>query len=446
MRALAALALALAPALAAAQPGPPSAAEVEADELAAALAMFAALDAACAVPDSLECDIARLNAVSPLSVALVELGDSGAHDADAPRIRPFASANHPRLRWAAAAALGAIRPTAEDTATLLVLLNDPVPAVRAAARAALNSSEDPRAVRIAGAALSANDEAWRPEPFPDPGIALPGDATFLRSFSDPETGALVYAADQSPAEIASWFESQSGRTAAAPDAFRSAYPVAFGGSTENPMQRLAELGQRMATMTFPEQMAAMAELTELQRQVQNFTPEQMMAALAPAGELPGSLALKPWIAPARFADPMIVALAESGDGAVPTLVAIVYRDLVLEETGFALQPIPAGPRPAGGTEPVPPAEDLSRAALLDEAFWTTVTGGASAARYLELFPDARHRTEAERLVAALPGPVAELPVVTPPLATPPAALAPAPELAAPELAAPAPETRVQRRR
>ncbi|MCC6984249.1 MAG: hypothetical protein IT535_13340 [Bauldia sp.] len=448
MRLLAALLLALAPALAAAQPRPPSAAEVEADELAAALQMLEALDAACADPDSTACAIARLNAVSPLSVALVQLGESGAHDADAPRIRPFAAANHPRLRWAAAVALGAIRPTAEDTETLLVLLNDFVPAVRAAARASLNASEDPRAVGIAGAALPSNDEAWRPETFPDPGVALPESATFLRFFSDRATGALVFSAEGSPAEAIAWFERLTGNTAATPDAFRTAYPVAFGGgSAENPMQRLVELGERMATMTFPEQIAAMAELAELQQQVSAYTPEQMMAALAPADELPGNIALEPWLAPARFADPMILTLEESEDGTLPRRIAIVYNDVLLGRTGFALQPIPAAPRQTPAAATTTP-EPLSREALLDEAFWTTVTGGASAARYLELFPEGRHRAEAERLVAALPGPVADLPApsllpTAPVDPAAPAVIAPGP---APAIATPAPEDRGQRRR
>jgi hypothetical protein len=197
----------------------------------------------------------------------------------------------------------------------------------------------------------------------------------------------------------------------------------------------------MATMTFAEQMAAMAELAELQQQVSAFTPEQVMAALTPADDLPGSIALQPWIAPARFADPMIVALAESEDGAFPTLIAIVYRDLLLERTGFALQPIPAAPRPGAGAAPETPPEDLGRDDLLDEAFWTTVTGGASAARYLELFPDARHRSEAERLVAALPSQTAGLPAMITPPQAPPSALAPA----APVPDAP-PDARSQRRR
>jgi hypothetical protein len=412
--ALAALILASTSAPPAAQPAPPSAEEAEATELADILAMVEGLDEACAVPDSIACESARLALVSPLSVALVELGNSGAHDADAPRIRPFAEADHPRLRWATATALGAIHPTAEDTETLLALLNDEVPAVREAARAALKASEDPGAVAIGNAALAADDEAWSPEPVPDSRAPLPDGAAFLRFASDAEIGAAVYSSVLSHADLVAWFQRETGREALAPEAFRDAYPVAFGtGETQSPMQRLMELGQRMSTMTLAEQMAAMGEMAALQEQLRNITPEQMMAAMTPAEDLPATAALAPWLEADRFADPMIVALSESQDGASPTRIAVIYTDRLLRRPGFALQNVPAAPT---GDQPpaAQPRGALAGADLLDEMFWTTVGGSAMSARvYLRLFPEGRHVAGAEALVAALPSeaasPVTEVP-------------------------------------
>lgn len=127
-----------------------------------------------------------------------------------PLARLAADVDSVTVRVAAAEALGSIAANAEDTPILAELLDDPVPAVRAAALRTLRSSGDERgrlfaarADRFGTPAESEVDvEAAQEWPaLAAMGVAMPADALFLHFGSDATAGRYAWVTNEPAATV-----------------------------------------------------------------------------------------------------------------------------------------------------------------------------------------------------------------------------------------------------
>jgi hypothetical protein len=248
----------------------------------------AGFDAACADAASPAC----ARAVEALSREAVRILSGAALHPNAdlrPAARLAVDAADPALRAAAAAALGQPFAGEADTPILAELLDDPVPAVRAAAKRALWSSQDDRGRLLAkraeayggggGESLAEETEPARGKL----GVALPANAVFLPFASDPAQGNFAYfspdAADKvlaavrgkgegpfTTAQFRAWVEKQEASNEAAAEEMQIAE-----GELPSPeqMAKMMEMAAKMGEI-----MAA--------GQAEGKSQEQMMGELAAA--------------------------------------------------------------------------------------------------------------------------------------------------------------------
>jgi hypothetical protein len=341
------------------------------DELARRDAIWAEVRQACGQDlDSDACQVARLQAVTIVAESLIDLG-AAKDRADAPLVRSYAKANEPNIRVAVAYALAMMVPEIEDILVLRELLNDKVPAVRQAARAAYDKS----AFRVAMALRERMGPYDRTEantydedalPY-DPsalGVRLPGDAAFLEFERDEiKLGAFLFVTGESEDATLANLANASGRQA----------------------KPLAEV------MTW-----------------------------FPAGTLDR------WSNATFFENVRVIALADGtgADAGKPVRLALVYRDVQLEKTGLALQWVPAEtipvvlppteeevdvPEVAAPADPKAIADALRKqvhpdakpgADPYDTLFWfSAIESGDGVEEYLQEFPQGAYRTEAEAYLA-----------------------------------------------
>ncbi|MFT3809050.1 MAG: HEAT repeat domain-containing protein [Micropepsaceae bacterium] len=320
--------------------------------------------------DSADCAGAIVSVQADIAEALTTISHMGDRDAARAAVRKFLTVNVPGIQTAAAYALARLGPQPEDSATLVALVNDPVPTLRRAAWGALNASTDPDvALWTARAKGQLVGERFvddvRPTDAETLGVALPpGSVPVWLEVPAWRNGAQIFTADAAPGDIITYFSGIAGR-----------------GSVP-----LAE-----AAALFEGDRSAMAQLARYQ------TAE--------------------W-----YQSPYVIVLDEgvAGDDDKPRRLAVVWYDPLFAKTGFALQWVPASRMPRYGRDPwsgnVEMVKTLDKEgegdeAQLDtswikpdakdfdtEAFAAARSGDIRAAEiYLELFPEGAYRAEAEAL-------------------------------------------------
>ncbi len=292
---------------------------------------------ACADPRSQACAYARdyltIRVLATLRVFIDRRDDQAAAMG-----RLAADAADSRLRAAAAEALAVPFAANEDTPLLAELADDPVPAVRDAARRALASSGDPRAQRLArrirsGSLTGEPDETpEKPPAAAAMGVPLPADAIYLFFASEPANGRYAWWTAKSPAEVAAALRGKAKKGPLTPAEFR-AHAEAASETPEIEDGELPSAEAMARAFEMAEQMMAAFEGAGADAG----SPEAMAAAMQRAAG--GLASLDPNAADEYedadlYADArlFVVPIADSADA----LVA-VYRDLATGGTGVTIQ-------------------------------------------------------------------------------------------------------------
>jgi hypothetical protein len=227
---------------------------------------------------------------------------------------------------------------APNDAVAAELLDDPVPAVRAAARAALSGSPDERSRRLAHRAdrfSSGDQKSLVPEPVPGTaglGVPLPADAVFLRFASNVAGGRYAFLTREAPAALGARL-AKAGRGPIAPEAFRETLEPEVSGAEEVPENdsgsEMPSAEQMQAAMAMAAK--AMGALNEHP----NATPEEQARLMAKAlGHAQVDVNLGDVYADSETfgnAQLYVVTLANGLDA-----VVAIYRDLALGSTGIGV--------------------------------------------------------------------------------------------------------------
>jgi hypothetical protein len=286
---------------------------------------------------------------------LLQLSATGDGAAHMETVLPFARAGSPRIRANAAAAMGGLVPIAKETPTLIALLNDPVPAVRSAARAAMGASTDPAANRLAERAPQSDYDNFVANTPPDPaslGTPVYEGATYSFAISDPVEGVAAYASAAPRDDLLAFYE-----------------PKGVGGSLtlsefEQNYSTLDDLDDNpAAAMQFQQQL--MMQMMQQKKSGGKFDPMAMMSP--PATELD----TERYRGGDFYANPRIVVLEEMDLGSmkIAKRAVVIFADELQGGSGivFHIPPpsgIPgmsgagAGPSPSTPITP-PPAEEAA---------------------------------------------------------------------------------------
>jgi predicted nucleic acid-binding Zn-ribbon protein len=182
---------------------------------------------------------AEEKAVEVLRDDLLLLG-SNADPAYLPVFTKVLRSDEPKLRAAAASAIGMVRPGSAEVPVLINALNDPVPAVRQAALAALEQVKQDSGSRLlvrrvqAGATDRPSGELFTPEPAPDAkqlGVPIYEGATFLYFASNPTIGRAAFATSDSVQKVLDFYTAKAQRPPLPGAEFTRMY---FGGSSDDP--------------------------------------------------------------------------------------------------------------------------------------------------------------------------------------------------------------------
>jgi hypothetical protein len=273
----------------------------------------------------------RSQAVDILAEDIIVLG-STADRSYVPPLILILQRGEPELRSAAADAIGMIGPTSDEAPLLMESLNDPVPAVRAAALRALQQVRDDERGSLVVRRVQASREGRRasgheriePELAPDPrqlGVALYPGATFLHFASDMEAGRAAFGSADPVEKVVEFHVRAAGRPALGGEEFSRAY---FGGSPGDPSGAL-----RLAT-----------DNDAWLRQ----TGRSGLSVGDIEAELERRTALMTNLPLVRYADPQLygsltfVALQEPPveGSAGPVRFVVVFTDRALRRTGFEI--------------------------------------------------------------------------------------------------------------
>ncbi len=325
----------------------------------------ATIEACASAPDSAECDVHRVRAAQIVSNALAEAGNTRDRDLFLEPVRKALGAQWPEIRGAAVYALAKLGPDETDTPQLRALALDPFGLVRAGAWSALSRSQDPEALLVKTRFSKAyrSDRLFAdPPPFDSAALSLtlPAGAQYLWYAQDlRKSGELQFLADGSPDDVAAHFTGISGREGLDYD---DAIALGIDGGKLQPFQN-----------------------------------EDL------------------------FEDQRIVVLddgqgASSGQG---VRLAVAYRDLAFDRTGFTIlwvdgrdvTPPPTEPVAEEAAPPAPMGDAEAAVAFAslagikpdaspeDTAFFMAVVAanGSGAEDYLELFPDGAYAAEAKAI-------------------------------------------------
>jgi hypothetical protein len=301
------------------------------------------LDAACAEPGSAACKKALAEAAPNAAASLVRLAERRDPRA-AEMAKRAADSAVPELRVAAAEALGQLSVEASFTPVLGELLDDPVPAVRAAALRALYGAMDER-----GRTLAQRAEAFgtwsRPaglaaESVPATsglGVQLPSDALFLHFGSDVAAGRYAFVTGESPAALVARLK-KAGSGPFAPEQWSDMLlslevpsddeEAESGDDSDSGMPSAADMAKAMEMMAKMNQ--AMNEHPDAK------TPEEQARLMSKA--LSGQRHVDPGVGDyydeeALFGAPQLF-LLELADGS--DVAVAVYQDKLLQRTGIAV--------------------------------------------------------------------------------------------------------------
>jgi hypothetical protein len=305
--------------------------------------LAAHIDAACTAPSSPACTAALEQLALASAFQLRGLGQR--RD---PAARPLAveaaATGYPALRAAAAEVLGELTSAPEDTPVLAELLDDPVPAVRAAALRTLRRSVDETSRLLARRAdIFSRVEITGDAPQEPPranalGVPLPADSVFLFFASDPAAGRYAFATALPPAKVLATLR---GRGPYTPEQFRSQIPGSKAAGRDSSEEEEGEFGG----LPSPEEMERLMELAATMGKLaeqHKGRPEEMAAAAQSAMKAHGSLdasladayAKEEYFGDARL---VVIPLAAGGEAVVS-----VYTDKVLGTTGIAVHRAPVG--------------------------------------------------------------------------------------------------------
>jgi hypothetical protein len=218
------------------------------------------------------------------------------------------------------------------------LLDDPVPAVRAAARRGLGGSTDERSRRLAHRAdrfPTGDEKSLVPEPVPSAaslGVPLPADVVFLRFASNLAAGRYAFLTREAPAALGARL-AKAGRGPIAPEAFRETLEPEVSEDEE-----VAETDSGSGMPTAEQMQAAMAMATKVMGALNehpNATPEEQAALMAKAtGRAQVDVNLGDVYAdPEAFANVQLYVVTKANG--LDAVVA-VYRDLALGSTGVSV--------------------------------------------------------------------------------------------------------------
>jgi len=300
----------------------------------------AELAAACADPASRACGEALRKAAVSAAAALVELAQHR-HPKAAALAAAAADSGLPELRVAAAEALALLSVEAPNDAVLAELLDDPVPAVRTAARTALAGSSSETARQLGQRAdrfARGNGQDLGAQAGPNPaslGVPLPADALFLYFASDPERGRYAFVTGESPAKVAARLP-KAARGPIAPADFRAAIEPETQAEEEEPAEPAESSDSQMPSSA--ELQAAMAMAAKMMGAVNahpGASPEEQAALMAKAtGLVQIDAGLGETYADAEaFGDAQLYVI-EMANGL--DAVVAVYRDVALGRTGIGV--------------------------------------------------------------------------------------------------------------
>lgn len=301
------------------------------------------LDAACAEPGSPGCKEALSKAVPNAAASLVRLAERR-HPRAAELAKQAADSATAELRVAAATVLGQLSVEASFTPVLGELLDDPVPAVRAAALRALYGAMDERgrglALRADAFGTSSREAGLAADSIPaisGLGVQIPSDAVFLHFGSDVEVGRYAFVTGDSPAALVARLK-KAGSGPFSPDQWSDMLlsleqpaddeEAESDDDSDSGMPSAADMAKAMEMMAKMNQ--AMAENPDAK------TPEQqarvMSKALDGRRHVDSNLG-NYYDEEEVFGSPQLF-LLELKDGS--DVAVAIYQDKLLQRTGFAV--------------------------------------------------------------------------------------------------------------
>jgi hypothetical protein len=274
----------------------------------------------------------RQDGVETLKDDLTTLGSSG-DPTYLPRLARILKSDEPKLRAAAAGAMGRIRPTAAEVPALIHALNDPVGAVRAEALGALDEiKQDPAAhllVQRARLSLAMRGQepkdTLQPEAVPDAkrlGVPVYGGATFLYYASDLSDGRASFSTQDPVTKVLDFYKAKTGRLAMSGEEFTRAY---FGGTPADPTgaKRIEQENKDWFNQVIQSGKPSAEIQTELEKRA------------ARVNDLP----LIRYGFEEIYGSPSFIALEESGGNGPKRALrfVVVFEDRALARTGFDLR-------------------------------------------------------------------------------------------------------------
>ena len=355
-------------------------------------------------PDSEVCIEAGRLLRDEIIKALLQLGEGTRADG---RDTVALYLDHPdtRIRLAAVAALGRLRPDASDTPALARLLNDPVPAVRQAALAALFNSSDSATIPLVDRAKDDQGGSLLPDPQPDSGwlgVAMPPGADPLRFTDDRRAGVFAFVSDASPPFVLKYFTDLTGRPALSLAELKAGLIPDW--AKKPGMGFYQELGERMESL---------GNLPQDEMMLAQFRMALLMGMIQQGVE-PDEI--KRWRDSKLWGDPRFVVVAVDPMLEMPSQVVVVYRDLQLQRTGIAVQWLPAYAMPPA---PVPQVETSTATtpaspdydpAEIEATIWRAVAwedSETSYKAYLVSLPNGAHAAGARAALDRLKAEAAE---------------------------------------
>jgi hypothetical protein len=293
--------------------------------------------AACTQPSSAACRDAKeaLSEQVATDLMVVASGrDRRNHDV----VRQVADVPYPRVRAAAAAALGALTPGPADTETLKRLLNDPAPAVRHSALRALARSTDPARRLLVDRAQDTprkgvDETALTEEPAPNEqrlGAPVYPRTTYLHFASDLAAGRAAFVSDDAVDAVVRFYAGRGTRPAMSASEFEQALGMASAKNTQDQQQQMAQA---------MEMMKKVEELQKSGRSPQEIAAE--LQKLAPMKVRTPSDVTKPYGRSELYGSPRFLLLSKPEDTRA-LRYAVVFQDLALGKTGVVLH-VPAEP-------------------------------------------------------------------------------------------------------
>ena len=269
---------------------------------------------------------------------------------------PYARARNPRIRRAAAVAIGGLVPIAKETPALIALLNDPVPAVRSAAKAAMGASIDPVANRLAEWAARADANSFVADSPPDPeGLGAPiyDGAAYAFFASDPGDGILAYSSADPRDDVLDFYAARGVGGSLTLSEFEQSY-VGLAELENNPA----------AAMQMQQQM--IMQMMQQGGSGGGFDPMAMMTA--PAAEID----LERYRDGSVYVNPRIVVLEELNLGGMKFAkrAVVIFEDRLLGGSGIVFHAPPPPPQipglstlaPSSATPITPPPGEEKEAA------------------------------------------------------------------------------------